>query len=274
MDLVRNIFKSPSNQHLKDKENSFKSESPLGALEEQIKLLENINLSPLPSTKEAVMIHKNDVSAILKKIIYNFDIILCDKLRRNRSSDITPKQAQVSQNGNFQNYSQNFQNFSQNFEEIHYWTYISKFFQIPSVKFINNIYEKLQTNNEKGLAWIYISISEKSFFDTVKEIYNQTFDKKFYESESLMQKNKNEILFFSEKICKFHLFSIKLGIEDEYNDYKRQKEMEGKETERSEIDLPILSPINNRKNTSGANLYITPYTLDLKDASKFIFLKL
>jgi hypothetical protein len=104
--------------------------------------------------------------------------------------------------------------------------------------------------------------------NTIKEIYNQGFDKKFYKPESLMQKNRNEILFFSDKICKFHLFSIKLGIEDEYNDYKRQKEIEGKETERSEIDLPSLSPINNRKMTIGTNPYITPYTLDLKDASK------
>lgn len=251
MDMVRNIFKTPGNS----REATFKSDSPLGAVEEQIKQLENIILSPLPSTKEAVMIHKNEVSAILKKIIYNFDIILMDKLKKK--SDTLLKV-----NTNNSNTQQ---------EDSHYWSYLSKFFQIPSVKFINNIYDKLQTNSEKGLAWIYISISEKSFFESLKEIYKQGFEKKFYENDSYVTKNKNEILFFADKICKFHLFNIKLEIENEYMEYKKQKEIEGKDNERSDFDLPYVSPISNNKKNN--NPYITPYTLDLKDASKKNILK-
>jgi hypothetical protein len=240
MDLVRNIFKSSSEKE--QKEFSYKPDSPLGVLQEQIKHLENRNLSPLPSTKEAVQIHKNDISGILKKIIYHFDIVLMDKLRRNRSDSAFKV------------------------DDYHYWNFISKYFQIPSVKFINNNCGNLQTNSEKGLTWLYISISEKSLAESIREIYIQGFDKKFYEIESIVQVSKNELIYFSEKLCKFHLFNIKIGIEDEYNEYKKQKEIEGKEKERSEIDVPLISPINNRKKS--LLQYVTPYNLDLKETVK------
>lgn len=256
MDIIRNIFKSPLTLPRTD---SIKIDNtPLNMIEEQIKLLENINLSPLPSTKEDLMLHKNEIAASLKKIISNFDTILLDKLRKNKS--LSNMNSTGSGNGN-KDIALG-RSSSNQLEEQHYWIYLSRYFQIPSVKFINNIYDKLQTIPEKGLAWLYISISEKSFHESLREIYNQNFDRKFYENDSLIVIKKNEILSLSEKLGKFHLFNIKLGIEDDYNEYKRVKEMEKKSNDNDNIDVPIISPINNQKINENAFI-ITPYNLDV-----------
>jgi hypothetical protein len=246
MEVVKNLFKTPTTTKTSDA-NIGKILDPVKSIEEQIKFLENINLSPLPNSKEAVRIQKSDVSTSLKKIIFNFDVILMDKLRRNSSEKNLLKQASSGTPE----------------LEVHYWNYLSKFFQIPSVKFINNYCNKLQTNAEKGLAWLCISITEKSLTESIKEIYNQSFDKKFYEQDALICTRKEEIIKYVDKLTKFHLFNIKLGIEDEYNEYKRMKETEGKEEEGNDIDLPSVSPISKKINDK--YFYITPYLLTPKD---------
>jgi hypothetical protein len=236
MNMVMNIFKSNStstNNSFVKNENTI---TPITIIQDQLKSLENLQLSPLPSDSSRK--HDNEVSSILKKIICNYDRILMDKLE-NKSETLYQK-------------------------EPHYWNYISKYFQIPSVKFIHNIYEKLQTPSEKGLAWIYISITEKSLHESLKEIYNQGFEKKFYSKESMMIGYKSEILNLSEKISKFQFSSTKLEIENEYNEYKKMKEIEG--AERGEIDLP-MSPISKPKNVS----YGSIINFDLKEQSNFNF---
>jgi hypothetical protein len=236
MDLVKNFFKGPRASQTKNISNE--SESSIYIIDEYIKQLENMNLS-LPSTKEDLLIQKSDSSTIIKKIIYHFDVILMDKLKV--ASD---------------KFSRSSSNIS---DELHYWKYLSKYFQISSVKFINNFYEKIQTIPEKGLAWIYISISEKSFYESIIEIYGQGFEKKFYNEDALINKRKTDILRISEKICKFEFINKKIELEEEYLLYKKQKEKEGKYGDSNEIELPSVSPISYRKKE---NYFITPHALD------------
>ena len=81
----------------------------------------------------------------------------------------------------------------------YYWDFISKHFNTPVVNFCR-IFEKGEINNnsmnpyhQKGKNWIYFSILEKSFTDSINEIYKQELDKIYYEKDSILRRNKNEI---------------------------------------------------------------------------------
>jgi hypothetical protein len=219
----------------------LKSISPLQQIDEYIKQLENINLSPLPNTPSALKRQKSEVSTILKNLIYEYDAILSHKLKLSNSS------------GNLREDNQ------------HYWNYISKYFRITSVKFINNIYTRVETNKEKGLAWLCISIIEKSFYESLREIYNQAFDIRFYQFDSLFIEKKYDILALTQKLSLFHYFDIDLEIIKEYNDYKNIHEGDSK---REDEEIPITSPAEDKK-LHDKTLLITPFHLNL-NSSKFV----
>jgi hypothetical protein len=219
--------------------NDIKSCSPLQQIDDYIKQLEDINLSPLPNTSSALKRQKAEVSAILKNIIYEYDGILSHKPKHSNST------------GNLREDNQ------------HYWNYISKYFRITSVKFINNIYTRVETNKEKGLAWLCISIIEKSFYETLREIYNQAFDLRFYQFDSLLIEKKQDILALTQKLSLFHYFDIDLDIIKEYNDYMNIREGDSK---REDEEIPLASPED--KKAHDKTLLITPFHLNL-NSSKY-----
>jgi hypothetical protein len=232
----------------KIKENTeLKSYSQLQQIDEYIKQLENINLSPLPNTNSALKRQKAEVSGILKNIIYEYDAILSHKLKVGNSS------------GNLRNIDT---------ESMHYWEFMSKYFRITSVKFINNIYNRVETNKEKGLAWLCISIIEKSFYETLREIYNQSFELKFYQFDALLIEKKQEILALTNKLNLIHYFDIDLDIIKEYNDYKHIRETDSKKDE----ELPFESSPEDSKKAGDKTLLITPFHLNLNSSKDFVYI--
>ena len=211
-----------------------KKSDPLTTIEELITQLEKLNLTPLPASQQV----KKDVSICIKKIVFNFDIILSNKLRL----DLTQNQNPISKK-----------------DTNHYWNYISKYYQIPSVRFCN-LYDKVRRPSERGMLWILLSITEKSFYESVNEIYIQNFDKKFYDKTSLIATKKEQILNLCNKLNTIHLIEIKTDLNDEYFQYK-QGIQQNKNEEQNEDDLDFLSPIMkqpNDKNVFVSNLNIEP----------------
>jgi hypothetical protein len=223
----------------KKESHEIKSYSPLQQIEVYIKQLENINLSPLPNTNSALKHQKQEVSQILKNIIYEYDAILSNKLKHSSTPSLIE-------------------------DSNHYWSMISKYFRITSVKFINNIYNKVETNKEKGLSWVCISIIEKSLYESVREIYNQSFDLKFYQLDSLLIDKKQEILGLTQKLSLFHYFDIDLDIIKEYNDYKSIHEVDSKKADEEEIPIQS-SPEDSKKGEKP--LLITPFHLNLNSSN-------
>ena len=87
---------------------------------------------------------KSEIAQIIKKLVYFLDMILVNNLKKFSSSNL------------------------KNTDDIHYWNFISKYFHIPSVKFINNICDRIETNTDKGLAWLVISMTEKSLHESIR----------------------------------------------------------------------------------------------------------
>ena len=76
----------------------------------------------------------------------------------------------------------------------YYWDFISKHFNTPVVFFCrmlekgelnNNTINSINPYHQKGKSWIYFSILEKTFYDSINEIYKQGLDKIYSELERL-----------------------------------------------------------------------------------------
>ena len=104
-------------------------------------------------------------------------------------------------------------------EVCHYWDFICKHCNTPLVIFCQQ-YEKDVTNEEhpsiqKGKMWIFFSILEKSFYDSINEIYNKGSDI-FYGEKSMLNKNIFEIKELIEELQKLNFHNI---MNKEYEDY-------------------------------------------------------
>ena len=165
MDFLKTLFGIKQN----DKSinlSGIKSENYIKIIYDQISNLVNIGLSPIPSTKDDKILQQADLNRCLIRIIYFLDILLMDRLTFIQNTE--KKQDKISSNNSFNANS-----------DRHYWIYISKYFNIPSVKFLT-MYDLFKNNQEKGLAWLTISILENTLLDSFKQIYAMNFDKKFY----------------------------------------------------------------------------------------------
>lgn len=254
MDFLKSIFGIKPN----DKNiiiSGIKSENYIKIINDQISNLVNIGLSPIPSTKDDKILQQADLNRCLIRIIYFLDILLMDRLTFFQNN--TDKKFDVLNSNH---------SFNPN-SERHYWVYISKYFNIPSVKFLT-MYDIFKNNQEKGLAWLTISILENTLLDSFKQIYTMNFDKKFYEKDANIIDKKSEILKSIEKLSNFNLlnsFNVEI-----YKDYINDKNQRNANRENMKdfdmgLDVPGMSPIKKPK--INQDFIITPIDLVLKNTN-------
>lgn len=232
----------------------IKSENYIKIINDQISNLVNIGLSPIPSTKDDKLLQQADLNRCLIRIIYFLDILLMDRLTFIQNTD--KKLDKISSNHSFNANS-----------ERHYWVYISKYFNIPSVKFLT-MYDLFKNNQEKGLAWLTISILENTLLDSLKQIYTMNFDKKFYEKDANIIERKSEILKSLEKLSNFNLLtSFNVDIYKDYINDKNQRNANRENLKDFDmgLDVPGMSPIKKPK--ANNDFIITPIDLIPKNVN-------
>ena len=252
MDFLKSLF----GIKISDKSiniNGLKSENLVKLINDQISNLINLGLSPIPANKEYEILQQGDLNRCMIRIIYFIDILLNDRLNLFFNSD--KKYDMLNSNHSFNSIS-----------EKHYWVYISKYFNIPTVKFLNvcNLYN---TNQEKGFAWITISILENTLYDSIREIYTMNFDKKFYEKDSNLVDKKSEILKAMENLSNFNLLnSFNVEIYKIYINDKNQRNANRENLKDFDmgLDVPGVSPIQKR---ISQNFLYTPIDLNLNPRS-------
>ena len=171
---------------------------------------------------------------LISNIVYFFDQILCHKLIiKNEKS---PKL--MGKNNN-------------------YWSFISNHFNNPLVQFCRT-YDKNELNKldngdnliKKGKIWIFLSILEKSLYDSINEIYKQKFDEKFYEEDSILRKNKTEIIKELKELNLFHFINIKSKDYERFQDFLEINKLTNNENNKTHSSKSIdihASPIINNK---------------------------
>jgi hypothetical protein len=236
MDYLKSLFGiKPNDKTINIYE--FKSENYLKIIHDQISNLVTIGLSPIPSTKEDKLLQQADLNRYMIRTIYFIDILLMDRLNFYTNSEKAYEM--LSSNHSL----------SANVEK-HYWVFISKYFNIPSVKFLT-MCDSIPTNQEKGLAWITISILENTLLDSFKQIYMMNFDKKFYEKDAKICDKKSEILKSIEKLHNFNLLnSFNVEIFKYYINDKNQRNVNRENLKDFDLGLDVpglMSPIRKQK---------------------------
>ena len=137
----------------------------------------------------------------------------------------------------------------------YYWDFISKHFNTPVVNFCR-IFEKGEINNnsmnpyhQKGKNWIYFSILEKSFTDSINEIYKQELDKIYYEKDSILRRNKNEINNILNHLDEIQFINIMSKDYDKYLEFSKKNTTKYFNDESNpEFELKLgQSPIINKR---------------------------
>ena len=191
-------------------------------------LLESLEKKTETEVNQETM--KKEQQTLVKQMVVQFDYVLKDKLRLDLQKNIKK-------------------------EENHYWTYLSKYYQIPSVKFCT-IYHKNNNLKELGMIWILLSILEKSFNDSINQIYIQNFDKKFYDKASIIVVRKKDILNLCQRLNAIALVDFKSEIQTEYKKYKASLKLQKEADDMFELISPIMRQPNEK------NIYISNYNLE------------
>ena len=142
----------------------MESKDILLELKKSINQLLNISKDKENEEKESILI---------KKIVPYFHEILSDNF--NKKNQKSPKSIEKQNN---------------------YWIFSSKHFNTPLVRFCKE-YEKNELNSsfigdylsKRGKFWIFMSIIDNTFFESINEIYNHGWD----QNNSILNKNKSEI---------------------------------------------------------------------------------
>ena len=153
-------------------------------------------------------VKRNDIekkeSCLISKIVKYFHKILSNKLNNNNIKKTINKE---NKNNNYWNY------ISKHFHKTQEVRFCQAYENEDSDKKIEN-FENVEI--KKGKKWIYFSILEESFYNYINEIYKQGLDVLYYEKESLLRKNKSEIIKLLKQFQKIHFINI---MNKEYDKY-------------------------------------------------------
>jgi hypothetical protein len=151
-----------------------------------------------------------------------------------------------------------------------YWSFISKHFNSPVTKFCI-IFEKNESNNESGNQilqkeknWIRFSILEKSFSDSINEIYKQGLDEMYYQKDAIIRKYKSEIINILKELQEIQFINILSKDYEKYLDFlkKGQNKPDNKD-DNFENDLKIYqSPIINKRMTKRGSIIFNGFFLN------------
>ena len=184
-----------SNQ--KDKDTRF---GVLDKLKNELNHLHNLSISPYEE-QESVILKKE--YSLLSKIVNCFQEILSDNF--------------IINNGKKQQNSENEKN------KKCYWDFISKHFNTPVVGFCKMFEknDKKEGNSpiQKAKNWIYFSILEKTFLDSINEIFNQELDKIYYGENAIIRKYKSKINKYLEELQQIKFINIKSNDYEKYLEY-------------------------------------------------------
>ena len=135
----------------------------------------------------------------------------------------------------------------------YYWTFISKHFNTPVVKFCI-IFEKGDSNNDaedpylqKGKNWIKFSILEKTFSDSINEIYKQNLDEMYYDKEAILRKYKSEINNILKDLQNIHFINILSKDYEKYLEYLKKNQNKSDNKDDNSEELLGESPIVNKR---------------------------
>ena len=218
--------------------NIYSGELLIDKLKNEIKQLKHL-------TKDSIIINQVKENELLKKessslskIVNCFLSILSDNFIINKE--------------------QNQSNSDNEEKKSLYWEFISKHFNTPVVGFCK-MFEKKEDNSgnssiQKAKNWIYFSILEKTFLDSINEIFNQEFDKHYYGENAIIRKYKFEIINSLEDLQQIQLLNIKSKDYEKYLEYlnHNQNKNYNKEDKNFENDL-IESPIWGKKKLNQIN---------------------
>ena len=172
-------------------------------LQNIINQLKQINITSLNISEGNKLEIKEKELLLIKKIVGCFDEILSDKLNIKNENIKEPKQ-----NKNY------------------YWTFISHHFNNPLVHFcVINDKSELSSLNEdenliqKGENWIFLSILEETFSDSINEIYKYGLDEIYYEKDSILRKYKSEIMDILKELKQIQFINIKNKDYEKYLEY-------------------------------------------------------
>ena len=207
-------------------------------LKNTIKQLKQLHTTSLGVSKERLLDLEKKESVLITKLVGCFHEIFSDNFIQ-KNEEVKDKKENKSS----------------------YWSFISKHFNTPVTKFCI-IFEKNESNNDIGNPilqkeknWIRFSILEKSFSDSINEIYKQGLDEMYYQKEAIIRKYKLEINNILKELQDIQFLNILSKDYEKYLDFlKKSQNKSDNKDDNFENDLKIYqSPIiNKRMNKRGS----------------------
>ena len=131
MDFLKNLFGLKQDKSINVI--GLKNENLVKLIEDQITNLRKRGLSSIPESQDDKHSQQIDLNRHMIRIIYFLDILLMERLNFSKNT-LDKKQDFLHSNQSITGNS-----------DKHYWVYISKYFNIPSVKYLN-MDDSLKTN--------------------------------------------------------------------------------------------------------------------------------